>query len=1295
MKNLPFFKLNNSTMNISKSFFQAGCSLAIALISFCFGAQAQEETKVETTTFNGEQVFVYPYFAPTGMHNSYFDMGKKIGRRQEMLSEKFYYIEMYGEDEGKAMWRDMRKVYRRERREQKSMEFFEPSKRLKMAVRSNPAPLLEPHYSFDSDIIPCLDPLPDGKYIQYFETFYLIDQKGNFNDADNVVAGVFTLKNNQLEGEAIWMNMQGDTLKKGRFENGQKVGLWMLEEHSLSATWSEQNVQKYIDRGFPDMDTTVEYVSYQRGVKNGKYTLYNRANYPVLEGTYTDNEATGTWISRTVGYIGKGLNKTRNRNNVLITAKYTYSTTDKIVRTPIIRRFQIMGYTNIELDYDFDSKFIINDEFASMYRMGNADEEQLELDEEEYTSYEGEVYDEEYYGEYGEGGYYGEEGYYGGEDLVYDPKTEGYISGPKYRDSVGIIFNYEGVYENRYPNGQLMFRYEFVDGMLVAEDTVFWDNGIAHDIVRFDADSNQHIRSVYDYKGKLYREEIYDSIGEFVRVAFQPETTKIIQLEGLEVEEREGSKYLFYDKMDSIEFFTTPTVLFRSWYKNDRSKLYTRTYNPQERTLQFSLFAVTGKPTLSSELNFSENFESWTGTTHYRTGNLDLVTVSSASYLEHLEKDSIPVRNVNGYTESFDVTEDFTLNVTNGSTSTPFTGNVDILFKAKTFKVNTKKGLNLVLPAMFEMTQKANKDILRYRMGKKPHHFDLINTIDASETDEDFSNVIYSNLFGGFLSEFVNYPYQGYGYEENYEGNDGRDDASPKRIVGKMLNGKPEGIWNVYDRKGKVLWVIPFANGMVNGTVVQNETIYPMTAEEREMAMYEGGYMQSGYSEGSFPKKETHYLSYSTEYKNGLKNGKFISYRWDGKILQETNFKDGYMHGPAFERNDLAYTTMNYEDGGLDGYVKTYLTLEGQDSILLYDLNFQGGFLNGESKAYHINGSLAKRGFFLTGEAIEDYEAYDTLGFRYHYVKFLYGYPVEEKIWEENQLSVRYQFDWRDSIYFEPYDITTSQSLDAVIADLGLANDYIDEPYMGRPSLIEKTGISYHMTKYYPNDTIARDGGLSSGKKVGCWKFYSYEGEMLYEVDYFDTVIVLNDSVKFKAKGILTDYNSAGKKLSESYIIEKFEKYDCSHTDHYEIRQLMTIWEAHDSIHRMNGYVKNYYDNGVLQNEGMMKNGLPDGVWKFYDPFGKLNQVGVYVLGKRDGRWLGGDLSKTKYLGDICLNPNMPDLEEQISYREKLLDIVITNYRMGKALNKEFYDVNLNEYEDVEFEFEGEIIEEK
>jgi antitoxin component YwqK of YwqJK toxin-antitoxin module len=358
-------------------------------------------------------------------------------------------------------------------------------------------------------------------------------------------------------------------------------------------------------------------------------------------------------------------------------------------------------------------------------------------------------------------------------------------------------------------------------------------------------------------------------------------------------------------------------------------------------------------------------------------------------------------------------------------------------------------------------------------------------------------------------------------------------------------------------------------------------------------------------------------------------------------------------------------------------------------------LNFQNGLLQGESRSYHTNGKLAKKGFFLNGDPIDDYEAFDTLGFKYHYVKFLYSFPVEEKIWEENQLSARYLFDWRDSIYFESSDITSTQSLDRMLVQLGIGGDFYEKPYYGRPSMVDKTSIDYQITKYYPNDVVARDGNVSNGKKVGCWKYFSYDGEFLYEVDYADTILTITDSVQFKSKGILTDYDSKGQKLSESYIIEKFEKYDCSHTDHYEIRQLRTIWQGNDSIDRMNGFVKNYYDNGVIQNEGKMKDGLPSGVWKFYDPYGKLNQVGTYVLGKRDGRWLGGDLSKTKYLGDICLNPNLPNLEEEIKYRENLLDIVITNYKMGKALNKEFYDVNMNDFEEEEMVEEGGILEEK
>ena len=484
---------------------------------------------------------------------------------------------------------------------------------------------------------------------------------------------------------------------------------------------------------------------------------------------------------------------------------------------------------------------------------------------------------------------------------------------------------------------------------------------------------------------------------------------------------------------------------------------------------------------------------------------------------------------------------------------------------------------------------------------------------------------------------------------------------------------------------------VTYLNGEVNGKVITYNYANPVKENEYSWMDYD----YANPLRDSFPEKRVHYVASTSEFLNGKAHGKQFSYSWYGGITAESNFEDGFKDGLSIERNKLATTEATYKYGEANGYVRTYLTLNPRDSILLYNLNFQDGLLQGESKAFHTNGKLAKRGFFLDGQPIEDYEAYDSLGFKYHYVKFKYSFPIEEKIWEENELSVRYLFDWQDSIYFQPSDITTSQSLESVISNLGLGGGYFERPYYGRKSLVNKNGIDYHMTKYYPNDTISRDGDLSDERKVGCWQYYSYKGELLYEVDYQDSIIEINDSIRFKSKGVLTDFDIDGNPLYESFVIEMSSKYDCSHTDHYEVRQLFTKWEANESLGRMNGSVQNFYDNGTLQSEGIMKNGLPDGVWKYYDPYGKLNQYGMYVLGKRDARWLSGDLSKTKYLGDICLNPNLPDLEEEIKYRENLLDIKITNYSMGKSLNTQYYDINMNTFIDAEDEDEAiEIIEE-
>lgn len=1241
-------------------------SLTTIFILFAGFTKAQ---KINQTTYNGETVYVYPYKTEVGYHSDYFKAMR--GRFTGKSSTKAWFIAMNNGVFDKGMYREYKKYMRNLRGNSRNNENKHTSKhKFKKAVRSNPYPLLERRYTLDKDIIPSLDRIPDGKYIQYFDTFALLKSNGKTEQIGDRISGIFTLKNNMLDGEAIWLGMDGDTLKKGMFVKGMKVGEWKLESRRTEYSLSKASAKQYIELGYPKIDTTTEFVTYSNGVMNGLYRRFENSKNPVEEGNFKDNVPEGEWLERQINYTGIGSKRKRNRNNEVITFRYTPEFNGALVKRPMIRFKHI---PNLDYFYDenftFESKYAPYIAFSKIYTLGGEkEEESIELEEETVSSYEG---GEE---EYMEEMYYEEEDYgYEGNFVRqrYDYESGRYLTFPKLIDSLGITFNFKGIYEKRYPNGQLMVRYDFTDGSLVEEDTIYWDNGKPYDVIEFKEDSSQYIQTIYDYTGLLYKQIVFDSTGEFIRVNFETSTSTFLEIDGFTAELRSPTdKYFFYDKLDTLSnVLNDSLVIFRSWYTGDTSLLYSRSYDPSDRKLNFQLISVKGNPSIDAELIFAEDFESWTGTKDYFAGDLKVHTTSSASFVSYYPADSFPQNHVNDFDELFEITDEHVL----FNKGVAYSGDLKIEFGKRKFNLTTGNNkIHATFPKSTKRPYRLQKDIVKFRKTGKAKNELLLSIIDASEADEVYSEGIYYNLFGNLIGQFVEFPYTEYGYENEY--GRGRKNNYPysEKVIGQFAGGKPTGNWKVIDQHGKLLYEIPFINGEIDGVLKVYDYKTP-----RSMDYYMD--MEPG---DTFPKKQTYYLSSTSDFKNGYRNGKTITYNWLGEIISEENYVDGFQEGKAFERNKLAHTNVNYLQGSLDGYVKTYLTLPGKDSILLFDLNFQNGLLQGESKSFHINGNVAKRGFFLNGQPIDDYEAYDTLGFKYHYVKFQYSFPVEEKIWEENELSVRYLFDWRDSINFEPSDITSTQSLDRILYELGIGIEYLERPYYGRPSLIEKKGIDYHMTKYYPNDTIARDGGISKGKKVGCWEFYSYEGELLYEVDYRDSIITINDSVQFKSKGILTDFDAAGNKLSESFVIEKFEKYDCSHTDHYEIRQLMTIWEANDTIGRMNGYVKNYYDNGVLQNEGMMKNGLPTGVWKFYDPYGKLNQVGEYVLGKRNGRWLGGDLSKTKYLGDICLNPNLPNLEEEIKYREKLLDIVITNYHMGKALNKEFYDVNLNNYEE-------------
>ncbi len=1248
--------------------------------------------EIDTLEISGEQFFVYPFEIEVNAHSHYRNAQKQSGLNDELSYE--FFRKMAIEETGEAISKkEFKKLKRQINRFQSSYskklfknnenKYLNSRKFLK-AIRKNPYPFLQQRFQINSDLTPMLDPIPDGKYVQFYEDFCLIDEKGECQWASDRIAGYFTMKNNLLEGEATWVDLHGDTLKHGWFVNGIKEGEWKFERRNLEYMITKAQADLYIERGYPDIDTLTEYITYQKGAQHGRYRKYVNSAYPVEDGYYENGSPSGTWTNRDIIFTGFGKYEKRIRNNELITMKFSYEANDTLVVHPRWIRKGIAGLYGANRDqFNFYAKFDRPELPYQIYEIAYEKEENLELDEElegapyDLDFYEDEYYNEGYFGEYYAENEFGYDDYYAN---FYDQNAEKYLARGLLLDSIGARPKYTGSYEARYENGQLAYKYKFENGILIKEDTIFWDNGIAHDVITQVPDSNQYLRSIYDYDGLIYMELAYDSLGDFIRIQENYEVEEYFMIDGYKTTGGGYGSHYFYNAYDTLdkESMLDSTLLFQSWCADDSTKLYSAMYHPADKRFSTKGYSVTGSEMLNENKTYAEDFESWTGKKFMRVGDLEIEVTSSGAFHEYFEPDSIPIRHILEE-DKFNVASEYRL-AKNGQA---YTGPVELNFGKKKLKFS-KKGLTISLPDVNYTKKKLDKDLARYRKTGKTNYPIIMDFIDPTETDKDLSMYIFNSFFldplGGFFRTTNDSYYDEY-YEDYMEprSKDKNANAFMTKIEGFMLDGKPNGLWIGHDQFGKKMIEVSYSNGEVNGEVIRYDYVNPIVNEYDWME-----YDYDNPLRDSFPEKRVHYVANTTEYLNGKAHGKQFSYSWYGGVTSQSNYEEGFKDGLSIERNKLATTEATYKYGEADGYVKTYLTLRPGDSILLYNLNFQDGLLQGESKAFHTNGKLAKRGFFLDGRPIEDYEAYDSLGFKYHYVKFQYSFPIEEKIWEENELSVRYLFDWQDSIYFEPSDITTSQSLESVISKLGLGGAYFARPYYGRKSLVNKSGINYRMTKYYPNDTISRDGDLNDGRKIGCWNYYSYNGELLYEVDYQDSIIEINDSIKFKSKGVLTDFDIDGNPLYESFVIEMSSKYDCSHTDHYEIRQLYTKWEANDSLGRMNGFVQNVYDNGTLQSEGVMKNGLPDGIWKYYDPYGKLNQYGMYVLGKRDARWLSGDLSKTKYLGDICLNPNLPDLEEEIKYRENLLDIKITNYNLGKSLNTQYYDINMNAFIDAE-----------
>jgi len=833
---------------------------------------------------------------------------------------------------------------------------------------------------------------------------------------------------------------------------------------------------------------------------------------------------------------------------------------------------------------------------------------------------------------------------------------EDYRSTPKI--VTGTMFRFATFAEAYYPNGQLLFRCERKPGESFSQPVIYWDNGKAFDSISVNPVTGQINEYVFDRDSKLFKISMYDKTGFFLKNEYPGSPDPQLRIDGLPVT-RSRDEFTYEAQKSELmpgmmlhkKTWDKDTMVTYAYFKNmeteeTRSFMYNLYGEPLQTRKRVPLADSLMQNTV--DLVFGKFGISAKAIENNKKAGKEKSLGTFISYTPSLGTSDIRIKwNGENYTGSFSfelTSETYAVSEANNQLTVRYPNTAVQSIKSRNKALQLRKADTNYRNPMLEL----GPDIARNAL------CNALNDLLLNKTEALVSILQKSPVYTG---------------------------PGIRRLQGQLVNGLPEGEWQFYSVSGVLVCKIHFKGGIPDG---------PMETWDVEKRGAKWDPWE--YSEYTVihPRRKTVFKKEVKNYVAGKLHGPDVLLRWNGDTLQYCTYANGVLHGKAFTKGLTFQSSMSYENGKLNGPITydeiRYSHPEKRSAQVcsiepFYRIIMKNGKLDGPATFYWSNSQLRSEATFKNGLMVGKYRNFNDEGALKLNGEFTDSSGIVT-FYENNEPDYSWRMLSGDSLiivdkYQRAVALTEEYNLDK--SDVGTSITRYASDLRSNGILVRHTKA--YFTKYFPNHNIAREGILIGEKtKHGWWNFYDYDGNKLYAIEYKDTVFMVNNSVKLDAMGTYYEYDSKGTLKSKRLVIMETEKYDCSHSDYYAIRQYVTIWDAPDSTDKMNGVIRNYYDNGVIQSEGKVVNGVPDGIWKIYSPDGKLHMVGMYINGQRHGRWLIGDLSSKKYLGEICLDPTTYNAEKEIEYLQNDLDIDLLYYDHGVLQTYGNYSWNRNTY---------------
>lgn len=1088
---------------------------------------------------------------------------------------------------------------------------------------------------FNDNIPPVLDVLPDGKYIQYYAPLAYRDED-TLKFIRNKISAVFYVKNNKVNGPAYWFLFDDQTLfKTGSYLDGVRVGKWKMELFSEETKYKTKK-RKTTNNDYKEIDVNTVYrieVNYQNALKQGdqlktKITYYKtplvqkevihfvnnieEGNYlfsengiTMVTGSYKNGKRVGDWY-----FYDWHCNVSTSKEKVYLDGgeRDLFSSDQFSFKGHMTKRDYrlsnrvLIEYHKINSERIYGKSVLLRGTSAKRLRSNDyfsSDENDYDNDLDRKTpSMLNTNYDHLFF-------------------LDIPLNINGvrrHYNRQQRIDSLGYIFDYLE-YKRYYPNGQLVTKFKLENGCLLHEDTLFWSNGKIMNVIVFDSSKMQFNKTNFHMNGKLSSIETYDERGKFLDL-FEPGKTakeRTLIKDGIVYVhqfEQFNAGYLYEFRNENTipligndttiivwDYFICPIHKNSSVTEKDILSWKKTTYNPGTRTV------------VISEKNEKIN---------------GIITTSLQYDSLFLNCKKIEVTTIGDLTISHEAS---------GSVSSYHRDIVNTILKQKIYS--------------HELTyvgQIQSVDVERQTLYKEKPFTGTLEILFSSYIEEPkLKNnrlTIYLKNSKSLLDLFATaYPIiHTYAiplrlWAGEQKKNNSKNTNNLDKFIGKFENGKLHGECMFINGDHQIMVQIPFLNNRRNGTIFIHEE-YP--------------------EQSSTAKKQIYYLRSIENYFSGVKNGPFFLFDQFGDTLSSSHYTNGKLIGLSSSKqksgNKIEINTTYYENGLSTGKTQVFDTT----GILLEDIQYKNQKLHGVCSFYNKSGTLFQTAFFNNDMLQDTVFTYNS------------DQSIRKKIVYRNNVFLK-ELNYKNGILTDEFINDTLEIKVAMpeknVSDKlrKLYHSYMHYNYSNYNKTIGLMIYYDHAGNILKQGKIGKPKYLNSQNKVGIWQ-YNYPFPIgKYTINHVDSTIRISDSLEFQTTGEFLQKDENENLLSRRYILSEDELYNCGADETYNVLLYYVAYEKDTSLHLRNGFMKNYYPTGVKQSEGQNKDGLPNGLWKFYNDNGSLREMGHYINGKKTGRWLSGDLSKIHYMGEICFDIDnkrmrlfVEDLESKLIINEAI-----------------------------------------